>query len=62
MLSKDKITEFFCISDDFCKELEKEFAKKALTDSDNFVWINSPGNSRYQIRYVCVVAIQGIVL
>lgn len=28
MISKDKITEFFCIADDFCKELEKEFAKK----------------------------------
>lgn len=27
MISKDKITEFFCIADDFCKELEKEFAK-----------------------------------
>ena len=35
MISKDKITEIFCIADDFCKELEKEFAKKALTDSDN---------------------------
>ena len=25
MISKDKITEIFCIADDFCKELEKEF-------------------------------------
>lgn len=30
MISKDKITEIFCIADDFCKELEKEFAKKHL--------------------------------
>ena len=29
MISKDKITEIFCIADDFCKELEKEFAKKS---------------------------------
>ena len=28
MICKDKITEIFCIADDFCKELEKEFAKK----------------------------------
>lgn len=35
MISKDKITEIFCIADDFCKELEKEFAKKVLPDSDN---------------------------
>ena len=28
MISKDKITEIFCIADDFCKELEKEFEKK----------------------------------
>ena len=25
MISKDKITEIFCIADDFCKELEKEW-------------------------------------
>lgn len=30
-----KVTEIFCIADDFCKELEKEFAKKVLPDSDN---------------------------
>ena len=35
MISKDKITEIFCIADDFCKELEKEFAKKVLPESDN---------------------------
>ncbi len=31
MISKDKITEIFCIADDFCKELEKEFAKKSTS-------------------------------
>ena len=31
MISKDKITEIFCIADDFCKELEKEFAKKGVS-------------------------------
>ncbi len=35
MIRKGKNTEFFCIADDFCKELEKEFAKKVLPDSDN---------------------------
>ena len=35
MITEDKITEIFCIADDFCKELEKEFAKKVLPDSDN---------------------------
>ena len=28
MITENKITEIFCIADDFCKELEKEFAKK----------------------------------
>ena len=37
MISKDKITEIFCIADDFCKELEKEFAKKVLPDSDKIM-------------------------
>lgn len=31
MINKDKFTEFFCIADDFCKELEKEFAKKSTS-------------------------------
>ena len=35
MISKDKITEIFCIADDFCKELEKNSQKKVLPDSDN---------------------------
>ena len=35
MISKDKITEIFCIADDFCKEFENEVAKKALLDSNN---------------------------
>lgn len=32
MNSKDKITEIFCIADDFCKEFEVEMDKIALSD------------------------------
>ena len=28
MISKDKVIEIFCIADDFCREFEKEVAKK----------------------------------
>lgn len=27
MITKDKITEIFCIADDFCKEFESEIVK-----------------------------------
>lgn len=30
MITKDKITEIFCIADDFCKEFDKEVAKMGL--------------------------------
>lgn len=30
MITKNKITEFFCIADDFCKEFESEIDKKGL--------------------------------
>lgn len=33
MITKDKITEIFCIADDFCKEFEVEMAKHALSSS-----------------------------
>ena len=29
MISKNKVSEIFCVADDFCKELEKEFANNA---------------------------------
>ena len=35
MLTKDKITEIFCIADDFCREFEekiKEFSLESSTD------------------------------
>ena len=31
MLTKDKITEIFCISDDFCKEFNEEIKKHRLS-------------------------------
>jgi hypothetical protein len=31
MITKDKITEIYCIADDFCKEFEQEIDKIALT-------------------------------
>lgn len=34
MLTPDKITEIFCITDDFCKEYEKEISKKQILQSD----------------------------
>ena len=29
MITESKVTEIFCIADDFCKEFEEEMAKKA---------------------------------
>ena len=34
MLSKDKITEIFCIADDFCKEFDLEIKKHQITSND----------------------------
>ncbi len=33
MITEGKVTEIFCIADDFCKEFEVEVAKKALTST-----------------------------
>lgn len=30
MVAKDKVTEIFCIADDFCKEFDKEVSKMGL--------------------------------
>ena len=32
MITKDKITEIFCIADDFCKEFELETDKIGLSE------------------------------
>ena len=37
MISKNKVIEIICIADDFCREFEKEVAKKALSDNQYFV-------------------------
>lgn len=34
MITKDKITEIFCLADDFCKEFDAEIAKLALQEPD----------------------------
>ena len=34
MITKDKITEIFCIADDFCKEFVVEIAKPPLQEPD----------------------------
>lgn len=33
-ITKDKITEIFCIIDDFCKEYDAEIEKTAISDSN----------------------------
>ena len=33
MLTEDKITELFCIADDFCKEFDAEIKKNAVLPS-----------------------------
>ena len=33
MITESKVTEIFCIADDFCKEFEVEMSKKALPSS-----------------------------
>ncbi len=30
MIAKDRVTEIFCIADDFCKEFDKEVSKMGL--------------------------------
>lgn len=30
MIAKDRVTEIFCIADDFCKEFNKEVSKMGL--------------------------------
>lgn len=34
MISREKITEIFCLADDFCKEFEVEMHKIALSDTN----------------------------
>ena len=36
MITESKVTEIFCISDDFCKEFEVEMAKNALPSSSEY--------------------------
>ena len=33
MITESKVTEIFCIADDFCKEFEEEIAEKAIQSS-----------------------------
>ncbi len=33
MITESKVTEIFCIADDFCKEFEVEMAKNVLPSS-----------------------------
>jgi len=33
MITESKVTEIFCIADDFCKEFEVEMSKNALSSS-----------------------------
>ena len=33
MITESKVTEIFCIADDFCKEFEVEMAKNSLPSS-----------------------------
>ena len=35
MISRDKVTEIFCIIDEFCKFVEAENAEKLLITSDD---------------------------
>ncbi len=33
MITESKVTEIFCIADDFCKEFDTELAKKSVTST-----------------------------
>ena len=33
-ITKDKITEIFCIIDDFCQEYDKEIARMSICEPD----------------------------
>ena len=35
MITKDKITEIYCVVDDFCKEFEHKMSKIAWPDPDS---------------------------
>ena len=41
MITDSKVTEIFCIADDFCKEFEVEMAKKALSSSSDTPNLNN---------------------
>ena len=36
-ITKDKITEIFCIIDDFCQEYDKEIARMSICEPPDFV-------------------------
>ena len=42
MLTQDKITEIFCIADDFCKEFDKEFKENYMLPEDGIKHRNRP--------------------
>jgi hypothetical protein len=42
MLAKDKITEIFCIADDFCKEFDREFKNHQMLSNDDKKHCNRP--------------------
>jgi hypothetical protein len=43
MITKDKITEIYCIADDFCKEFEQEIDKIALSEHNSKKYANANG-------------------
>ena len=38
-ITKDKVTEIFCIADDFCKEFDKEIEKMAIRGNAKILWL-----------------------
>ena len=55
MLTPDKITEIFCIADDFCKEFAQEVKKHQLRPDDVIHWVtgikSNMKNRLYSIDY-----------
>ena len=48
-ITKDKITEIFCIIDEFCQEYDKEIARMSICESDG----RKHRNRKYA-RKVCI--------
>lgn len=56
-ITKDKITEIFCIIDDFCKEYDAEIEKMAISEPNG---VRIPVDTRSLIPVISVHSISNL--